>query len=304
MANDAPYVFAVGILGNLVSFCCFLAPVPTFYRVCKKKTTESFQSLPYVAALFTSMLWIFYAYIKTGEILLITINAFGCFIETVYLIIYITYCPKKARYFTFKMIFLFNVGVIFLVVLLTHVLAKERTARIELLGWICVVLSTSVFAAPLSIIKVVIRTKSVEFMPITLSVLLTVSAIMWMAYGILLRDIYVTLPNFVGITFGTIQIVLYFIYRKHKPVKDQKLAEHKDNVTNEENANTAARSVNQGANAVAFVDVEFGEKKEVKKVEEAEKKQDQVGNSRDRTEHNNNNNKTREASTQLQHREG
>ena len=40
----------------------------------------------------------------------------------------------------------------FLVVLLTHVLAKERTARIELLGWICVVLSTSVFAAPLSII--------------------------------------------------------------------------------------------------------------------------------------------------------
>jgi len=70
---------------------------PTFYRVCKKKTTESFQSLPYVAALFTSMLWIFYAYIKTGEILLITINAFGCFIETVYLVIYITYCPKKAR---------------------------------------------------------------------------------------------------------------------------------------------------------------------------------------------------------------
>jgi len=43
--------------------------------------------------------------------------------------------------------------------------------------------------------KVVIRTKSVEFMPITLSVLLTVSAIMWMAYGILLRDIYVTVST-------------------------------------------------------------------------------------------------------------
>ncbi|QCD84984.1 bidirectional sugar transporter N3-like [Vigna unguiculata] len=290
MANDAPYVFAVGILGNLVSFCCFLAPVPTFYRVCKKKTTEGFQSLPYVAALFTSMLWIFYAYIKTGEILLITINAFGCFIETVYLVIYITYCPRKARFFTFKMIFLFNVGVIFLVVLLTHVLAKERTARIELLGWICVVLSTSVFAAPLSIIKVVIRTKSVEFMPITLSLLLTVSAIMWLAYGILLRDIYVTLPNFVGITFGTIQIVLYFIYRKHTPSKDQKLPEHKDNATNEENANTAVSSENHAANSGGFVDIEIGEKKGVKKVEEAQKKQDQTEN------------KTREASTQqVQH---
>jgi len=36
------------------------------------------------------------------------------------------------------------------------------------------------------------------------------------------------LPNFVGITFGTIQMVLYAIYRKNKPVNDQKLPEHKD----------------------------------------------------------------------------
>ena len=104
-----------------------------------------------------------------------------------------------------------------------------------------------------------------------------------------------------GITFGTIQIVLYFIYRKNKPAKDEKLPEHKDNVTNEENANTTLSGVNQGANTVGFVDIEIGEKKGVKRVEEAGKKQDQVGNSRDQTEHNN---KTREASTQQQQREG
>jgi len=84
--------------------------------------------------------------------------------------------------------------------------------------------------------------------------------------------------------------VLYFIYRKHTPSKDQKLPEHKDNATNEENANTAVSSENHAANSGGFVDIEIGEKKGVKKVEEAQKKQDQTEN------------KTREASTQqVQH---
>ncbi|CAK8579114.1 unnamed protein product [Lathyrus sativus] len=260
-----PMIFVVGILGNIASFFCFIAPISVFYRICKKKTTEGFQSCPYVAALFSAMLWIFYAYIKTGEMLIITINAFGCLIETIYLVIYITYCPKQARNFTLKLICLLNLGGICLVIVLTHLLAKERTARIELLGWICVVLSTSVFAAPLSVIRVVIRTKSVEFMPFTLSLLLTISAITWLIYGILLKDIFVTLPNIVGITFGMIQMVLYGIYRKNKPVNDEKLPEHKDEINQLQIVVISHENV---------VDVERGENKEEK---EQEKKQEKAG---------------------------
>uniref|UniRef100_A0A0R0JI46 Sugar efflux transporter SWEET15 n=1 Tax=Glycine max TaxID=3847 RepID=A0A0R0JI46_SOYBN len=175
--------FAFGVLGNIASFVCFLAPLPTFYRVCKKKSTEGFQSIPYVAALFSAMLWIFYAYVKTGETLLITINAFGCVIETIYLAVFITYCPKKARMSTLRMIVLLNFGGFCTIVLLTHLLAKGEEARVKLLGWICVVFATSVFAAPLSIIRVVIRTKSVEFLPFPLSLLLLISAIMWLLYA-------------------------------------------------------------------------------------------------------------------------
>ncbi|KAF7839614.1 bidirectional sugar transporter SWEET12-like [Senna tora] len=297
----SPLVFLFGVLGNIASFVCFLAPLPTFYRVCKKKTTEGFQSIPYVAALFSAMLWIFYAYVKTGETLLITINAFGCVIETIYLAIYVTYCPKKARMYTLRLILLLNFGGFCIIVLVTHLIAKGESSRIKLLGWICVVFSTSVFAAPLSIIRVVIRTKSVEFMPFPLSLLLTVSAVMWLLYGIALRDIYVTLPNIVGLSFGMVQMVLYAMYRKNKPMKDEKLPEHKGDINNTENKVEEEKQEKQ----VEVVSVEIGEKKEDNKKQEEEeeeqaqlekKKQFQGDSNELQTEHKKStNNNTREA---------
>ncbi|KAI3997666.1 hypothetical protein MKX01_040639 [Papaver californicum] len=92
-----PWVLTFGLLGNIISLMVYLAPVPTFYRIYKKKTTEGFQSLPYVVASFSSMLWIYYAFLKSDATFLITINSVGCVIETIYLTMYMAYAARKAR---------------------------------------------------------------------------------------------------------------------------------------------------------------------------------------------------------------
>ncbi|XP_062197736.1 bidirectional sugar transporter SWEET14-like [Phragmites australis] len=223
-----PWAFAFGLLGNIISFMTYLAPLPTFYRIYKNKSTQSFQSVPYVVALFSAMLWIYYALLKSDECLLITINSAGCVIETLYIAVYLAYAPKKAKLFTAKVLLLLNVGVFGLILLLTLLLTAGKK-RVVLLGWVCVAFSVSVFVAPLSIIRQVVRTRSVEFMPFSLSLSLTVSAIVWFLYGLLIKDKYVALPNVLGFTFGVIQMGLYAIYRNATPrVPAKEVADDKE----------------------------------------------------------------------------
>ncbi|XP_058739194.1 bidirectional sugar transporter N3 [Vicia villosa] len=214
-----------GMLGNIISFLVFLAPISTFYRIYKKKSTEGFQSLPYLVALFSSMLWLYYALLKKDAFLLITINSFGCVVETIYIILYIIYAPREARNLTFKLVSAMNVGSFALILLVTNY-AVHGPVRVQVLGWICVSLSVSVFAAPLSIVAQVVRTKSVEFMPFNLSFTLTLSATMWFGYGLFLKDICIALPNVLGFGLGLVQMLVYAIYRNRgeKAIKKEKKA--------------------------------------------------------------------------------
>ncbi|KAK3154194.1 hypothetical protein QOZ80_2BG0187450 [Eleusine coracana subsp. coracana] len=213
------WAFTFGILGNIISLMVFLSPLPTFYRVYRKKSTEGFQSTPYVVTLFSCTLWILYALVKSGSELLVTINGVGCVIETAYIAMYLVYAPKASRVVTAKMLLGLNVGLFGLVALVTMLLpaSKGNTLRVHVLGWICVSVALAVFAAPLSIMRLVIRTKSVEFMPFSLTLCLVVSAVIWFAYGALKKDVFVAFPNVLGFVFGLAQMALYMAYRNKKP---------------------------------------------------------------------------------------
>lgn len=205
-----------GIFGNVVSFLVYLAPIPTFYRIYKRKSTEGFQSIPYSVALFSAMLLLYYALLKTENgLMIITINSVGCAIEATYLTLFIIYATREAKVFTMKLLVLFNVGALGLIIAVTH-LSLAGHLRVTVVGWICAVFSLCVFAAPLSIMRLVIRTKSVEYMPFSLSFSLTICAVMWFFYGFLIHDYYIATPNILGFLFGLAQMILYVIYKDRK----------------------------------------------------------------------------------------
>ncbi|KAI3470277.1 hypothetical protein Pfo_026940 [Paulownia fortunei] len=216
------YIIAASLcFSNIISFLVFLAPLPTFYTIYKKKSSEGFQSIPYSVAFFSASLLLYYAFLKTNAYMIISINGIGCVIEAIYLFIYLIYAPKKAKIFTMRLILLFNIGGLG-AIMIVSLLVFKGPKRVSLVGWTCAIINLAVFAAPLSIMKRVIRTKSVEFMPFTLSFFLTLCATMWFFYGFFIKDYYIALPNVLGFLFGITQMILYFIYKNAK----------KDNETN------------------------------------------------------------------------
>ncbi|CAN1124249.1 Bidirectional sugar transporter NEC1, partial [Linum perenne] len=160
--NHEKLALIFGLLGNIISFMVFLAPVPTFYKIHKKKSSQGFHSIPYVTALMSAMLLLYYGVLKTNATLIITINAIGCGIEVLYLSIYLLYSPNRELMFTLKMLGCSLGGYGGMIVVTVYVL--HGSARLNTIGWICAVFNIAVFAAPLSILRNVIKTKSVENM--------------------------------------------------------------------------------------------------------------------------------------------
>jgi uncharacterized protein with PQ loop repeat len=88
-----------------------------------------------------------------------------------------------------------------------------------LIGNIGVTICVLMFASPLSVIKLVLKTKSAGSIPLPFTVLTTVNCLMWTVFGwFAMKDVNVYLPNFLGLVSGIIQVLLKLVYGSIKDV--------------------------------------------------------------------------------------
>ncbi|KAH1209136.1 Bidirectional sugar transporter SWEET17 [Glycine max] len=205
--------FFVGVIGNIISILMFLSPVPTFWKIKKQGSTEDFSSLPYICTLLNCSLWTYYGIIKAREYLVATVNGFGIVVETIYVILFLIYAPKGRRNCHFGCDFgCGNLG-------------SSRKARSGAVGVMGAGLNIVMYFSPLSAMKTVVKTKSVEYMPFLLSFFFFLNGGVWLLYAVLVRDVILGVPNGTGFLLGAMQLVLYAIYRNGKPSSNNRLEE-------------------------------------------------------------------------------
>ncbi|KAI3948627.1 hypothetical protein MKW98_027693 [Papaver atlanticum] len=208
----------IGTLGNAASLLLYAAPILTFTRVLKKKSTEDFSCVPYSIALLNCLLYTWYGLPvvsnKWENFPLITINGIGISLEFSFI----------------KMVCLLLLHVLMVFCTTASVSAfalKDHRHRKVLVGCVGLVASVSMYASPLIVVKQVIKTKSVEFMPFYLSLFSFLASLLWMAYGLVGRDLFLASPNLVGCPLGLLQLVVYFVYRNKKILREEEIMQEK-----------------------------------------------------------------------------
>jgi solute carrier family 50 protein (sugar transporter) len=88
-------------------------------------------------------------------------------------------------------------------------LKEGDSLQTDLLGLVCVALNIAMYAAPLGIAYKVVKTRSVEYMPLPLSMCTLLCSIFWFAYALMVGDVWVMVPNACGIVLGVMQLVIY-----------------------------------------------------------------------------------------------
>ncbi|XP_015875054.1 bidirectional sugar transporter SWEET17 isoform X2 [Ziziphus jujuba] len=138
-----------GLLGNIMSGLLYLSPADVFWRILKRKSTEEFESIPYVSKLLNAYFWVYYGLIKPKSLLVATINIFGGVVEVIFLTIFLLYAPPRMKTRTAILVAVLDVGFPAAAILLTQFLLHGEK-RIDVAGLFCVIFSMIAYASPLS----------------------------------------------------------------------------------------------------------------------------------------------------------
>ncbi|XP_052179292.1 bidirectional sugar transporter SWEET2a-like [Diospyros lotus] len=209
--NYSFFTDAAGIAGNLFALVLFVSPFPTFRRIIRNKSTEQFSGLPYIYGLLNGLVCLWYGLpiVSNGTVIAVAVvNSIGATFQLFYIAIFIIYAEKEIRV---KMMgLLLGVFGVFAAIAFASLNLFEPPERQIFVGYLSAMSLISMFASPMFVINLVIKTKSVEYMPFSLSLATFLTSFSFFLFGALKCDLFLWVPNGIGMILGIMQLVLYY----------------------------------------------------------------------------------------------
>ncbi|KAE9065901.1 hypothetical protein PF007_g28685, partial [Phytophthora fragariae] len=81
--------------------------------------------------------------------------------------------------------------------------------------------TTGMYASPMATIVRVVRTKTATSMPFTMGAVNVLNSFCWGVYGGLIHNNFLLVPNIIGVTLSSTQMLVTYIYRSKGPADEQ-----------------------------------------------------------------------------------
>ncbi|RLN58435.1 hypothetical protein BBP00_00006996 [Phytophthora kernoviae] len=186
--------------------------------------------LPLVSMFVNTHLWMFYGYLTGSTFPVGVTQGFGELAAFMYNVVYFRYSTKSQRKELRKVyagaFALYCAITLYFVLGVTGATHQTHNEVSTWLGYVGTAISVVVFVSPFVTLKRVVETKSAASIPINLSLMISVSSVLWVATGLLGSDYFITGLNAAGVVLGSIQIVLYCTYRPSREKDTMQGQEH------------------------------------------------------------------------------
>ena len=202
-----------GWVATVLTMCFYISPIIPFINVFKGKLSyEDTPAILVTASYCNCFCWYIYGDMIFSDQVKIC-NGIGAISSLCLICIYLVY---EIRKYTLD-------AILNALIILTGSYAVYRGLTIvvdddAVVGKICNVTAIIVFLSPIQILYRVFREKNNYFLiPIYTAWVSLFSTGCWVTYGIMISDVYIQIPNIIGIILARVQICTYMIFKKKYP---------------------------------------------------------------------------------------
>eukprot|EP00519_Triparma_laevis_P007154 CAMPEP_0182499928 /NCGR_PEP_ID=MMETSP1321-20130603/8028_1 /TAXON_ID=91990 /ORGANISM="Bolidomonas sp., Strain RCC1657" /LENGTH=232 /DNA_ID=CAMNT_0024704183 /DNA_START=94 /DNA_END=792 /DNA_ORIENTATION=+ len=186
-------------------------------RIINTKSVEKFSPDPYIISVINCGSWVAYAIVTPDRQAPLITNLIGTAVNIIYVLVFAFNNPIqpdfRRKVFGASVFMAAVLTIVFLVIPNAGDWGKSD-AKVEssVLGTVSDVFNVLMYAGPLTIMSTVIKTKSVEYMPLALTIGTSFCSFTWLWYGFVVKDPYIIIPNGGGALLCVCQIILYTTY--------------------------------------------------------------------------------------------
>uniref|UniRef100_A0AC34QJL7 Sugar transporter SWEET1 n=1 Tax=Panagrolaimus sp. JU765 TaxID=591449 RepID=A0AC34QJL7_9BILA len=204
---DEPFNFmtVLSISAIITTVSLFFCGIPICVEIFRRRSTKEISGFPFIMGLLGGAYWLRYGFLK-HDLTMITVNMVGVSLMFTYILFYIYFTKEKG---SILVQFAIVLGLVLTMVFLVQIYGMDL---INYLGFVCMSFNILNFGAPLAGVKVVLRKKSCDTLPLPLCTANLLVSSQWCLYGFLVDDIYIIIPNGCGVVLALLQLSLFLIF--------------------------------------------------------------------------------------------